>query len=210
MLYARLTLPLPCPPHVARPTSQELQSSISPPHWYSRLAQGHPMLLKALQGLLWPSAWDLSSFQKSRAFQAPPTRCRSLHCTRLSTSPDIRLPIAQATVCFLLLFCKQGRRTDHTDPAAPHTQDPNQVLLHPASSRAPSPRLPRAQEDRSCRLCGALAVTTAVPAAESCCYFHHTSLLSGGAAGLKGQGGSVLQSTSPVGPASLPWASSLS
>lgn len=88
MLCAWLTLPSLCPPHVARPTSQELQSSISLPHWYARLAQGLPTLLKALQDLPWPSPWDLSSFQKSRAFHAPPTRCRSLHAARPSTFPQ--------------------------------------------------------------------------------------------------------------------------
>ena len=133
-----------------------------------------------------------------------------------STAPDCPPPPTSGFRLLKPLFAfsysfasKAGAQTTLT--LLPHTRKtPIRSSCTPASSRAPSPRLPRAQEDRSCRLCGALAVTTAVPAAESCCYFHHTSLLSGGAAGLKGQGGSVLQSTSPVGPASLPWASSLS
>lgn len=119
-------------------------------------------------------------------------------------APDVRLPIAQATVCFLLLFCKQGRCTDHTDPAAPHMQDPNQVLLHPSqrqgppSSSAPSPRRPKLQA-----LWGFWPSPPLSLLPESCCYFCHTLLLSAGTAGLKVQGGSVLQSTSPRG-AGLP------
>lgn len=58
----------------------------------------------------------------------PPTRCRSLWAARpVHLTPDAKLPVAQAGVCFFLLFCKQGRCTDHTDPAALQVAGPDTV-----------------------------------------------------------------------------------
>lgn len=89
---------------------------------------------------------------------------------------------------------------------------PDQVLLHPSQLQSlsllgcPEPKGPELQALWGLRLSPLLS-----PLHESCCYFCRTSLLSAGAAGLKLQGGSVPQGTTPRW-AGLPWrrASSLS